>query len=94
MQAVIPVAVHGQPPLSVSLMGLHKSDRRLLAIAAKLAPLIAAAAAKSTPQQVLERLLPTAVRNFAYSSLFDLDLPAMHIWLQCRAALHCVPVCC
>lgn len=41
---VIPVMVPGLPPLSVTLLGMFKSDVRLLAVAAKLAPLIAAAA--------------------------------------------------
>lgn len=36
--------VPGLPPLSVTLMGMFKSDVRLLAVAAKLAPLIATAA--------------------------------------------------
>lgn len=41
--AVVPVILPGQPPLSMSLMGCHKTDIKLLEVAAKLAPLITTA---------------------------------------------------
>lgn len=40
----IPVVVPGQPVTSVSILGLHKSDMRLLHLAAKLGPVITEAA--------------------------------------------------
>lgn len=40
----IPVVVPGQPVTSVSILGLHKSDMRLLHLAAKLGPVISEAA--------------------------------------------------
>ncbi|KAL3142976.1 Amidase 1 [Trebouxia sp. C0009 RCD-2024] len=43
-QVTIPVVVPGQPVTSVSILGLHKCDMRLLHLAAKLGPVITQAA--------------------------------------------------
>lgn len=40
LQAVIPVALPGQPPLSIALLGTPRSDLQLLHLVAKLGPLI------------------------------------------------------
>ena len=52
MQVNIPVLIPGQPPMSVALLGLQRSDTRLLHVAAKLGPLISAAAQEAATQQV------------------------------------------
>jgi hypothetical protein len=52
MQVNIPVLVPGRPPMSVALLGLQRSDTRLLHVAAKLGPLISAAAQEAAMQQV------------------------------------------
>lgn len=44
LQVVIPVQFPDKPPMSVSLLGLRKTDMQLLAIAASLAPKIQQAA--------------------------------------------------
>ena len=43
-QVTIPVEITGRGVTSISILSLHKSDMRLLHLAAKLAPLIASAA--------------------------------------------------
>ncbi len=43
-QVTLPVEMPGQPVTSISILSLHKSDMRLLHLAAKLGPLIADAA--------------------------------------------------
>ena len=43
LQVNIPISIPGQGPLSIALLGLAKSDRSLIDIAARLAPHIAAA---------------------------------------------------
>ena len=45
VQVCIPVRIPGQPPQSVAVLGLQRSDMRLLAAAEKLGPAIAEAAA-------------------------------------------------
>lgn len=45
-QVCIPVHIPGRPPQSVALVGLQRSDARLLAAAEKLGPLVSEAAAK------------------------------------------------
>lgn len=44
LQVTIPVEMAGQGTTSISILSLHKSDMRLLHLAAKLGPLIAEAA--------------------------------------------------
>ena len=52
LQVNIPVQVPGQPPMSVALLGLQRSDLRLLHVAAKLGPLISRAAQQAAAQKV------------------------------------------
>ncbi len=40
LQAVIPVTLPGQPPLSIALLGMPRSDLQLLHLVAKLGPLL------------------------------------------------------
>ena len=51
VQVCIPVHVPGQPPASVAVVGLQRSDMRLLAAAEKLGPMITDAAVKLAAAQ-------------------------------------------
>ncbi len=51
-QVNIPVLVPGQPPMSIALLGLQRSDMRLLHVAAKLGPVILRMAQEHAAQKV------------------------------------------
>ena len=51
-QVNVPVQVPGQPPMSVALLGLQRSDMRLLHVAAKLGPVISRMAREHASSQV------------------------------------------
>ena len=55
----IPVLVPGQPPMSVALLGLQRSDMRLLHVAAKLGPVILRMAQEHAAQKVGSFLFTT-----------------------------------
>ena len=68
VQVNIPVLMPGQPPLSVALLGLHKSDMRLLHVAAKLGAFIANALEQASQQVSLKLSL-----NDHETLAFDFD---------------------
>lgn len=59
-QVCIPVQVPGQPLMSVAVVGLQRSDLRLLTAAEKLGPMISECAAKLAAAQ---QLAPAAAPN-------------------------------
>ena len=71
-QVNIPVLVPGQPPMSVALLGLQRSDMRLLHVAAKLGPLISRAAQEATTQKVAT--MQTRVIKMGHLAIERLEL--------------------
>ena len=83
-QVVIPVPIPGRPPLSVGLLGLPKSDMRLLHIAGRLAPLLVRLAERAAhdferQQQQVGFLSAISAAGWVYSNrTSEINVGAVH----------------